>query len=111
MEASHDDRLIYKGMHVFPTAIRDLIASKFAGRIEPMLRIWKPSAAQVRFDDPIPIDLEVASGVFEAQFAELIALIEAEVRTQLQVRVKLTLHAPGSLPKGVYRTPLLAVRP
>ena len=34
-----DDMLIYKGMNVFPTAIRDLVVARFAGRIEPMLRL------------------------------------------------------------------------
>ena len=45
-----DDMLIYKGMNVFPTAIRDLVVERFAGRIEPMLRLWKTRRDQVRFD-------------------------------------------------------------
>ena len=55
-----DDMLIYKGMNVFPTALRDLIATRFAGSVEPMLRIWKDTKEQVRFDDPIAVDVEAA---------------------------------------------------
>jgi phenylacetate-CoA ligase/benzoylacetate-CoA ligase len=36
-----DDMLIYKGMNVFPTAIRDLIMQHLGDRLEPTMRIWK----------------------------------------------------------------------
>ena len=48
-----DDMLIYKGMNVFPTAIRDFVAQRFAGQVEPLLRIVKDHKDQVRFDHPI----------------------------------------------------------
>ena len=106
-----DDMLIYKGMNVFPTSIRDLIAAKFAGQVEPMLRIWKERAAQVRFDDPIQVDVEASRDTANHQFDRLASAIEHEVRTQLQVRVQITVLPHGTLPRGVYKTPLLAIRP
>ena len=61
-----DDMLIYKGMNVFPTAIRDLVVARFAGRIEPMLRLWKARHDQVRFDAPIEVDVEASAALAEA---------------------------------------------
>ena len=43
-----DDMLIYKGMNVFPTAIRDLVVERFAGRIEPMQRMRGPVRPQAQ---------------------------------------------------------------
>ena len=105
-----DDMLIYKGMNVFPTALRDLIATQFAGQVEPMLRVWKEQRDQVRFDSPIAIDVEAAAGLAPDQFAGLAQAIEAHVREQLQVRVRVQLLAHGSLPKSAYKNSLLAVR-
>jgi len=105
-----DDMLIYKGMNVFPTALRDLIASRFAGQVEPTLRVWKESKEQVRFDDPIPLDLEAAEALAPEQFAGLAAEIEAQVRARMQVRVQVNVLAHGSLPRSAYKNSLLAVR-
>jgi phenylacetate-CoA ligase/benzoylacetate-CoA ligase len=105
-----DDMLIYKGMNVFPTALRDLIAARFAGRVEPMVRVWKERRDQVRFDDPIAVDVEAAPDVDTAQADALRQAIEAEVRTQLQVRIRVTVLPAGSLPRSAYKNSLLAVR-
>ena len=105
-----DDMLIYKGMNVFPTAVRDLVATKFAGRVEPMLRLWKERADQVRFDSPIAVDVEAAPGFEMMQAHALAEAIELEVRAQLQVRVAVSVLAPGSLPRSAYKNALVAVR-
>lgn len=105
-----DDMLIYKGMNVFPTALRDLIASTFSGRVEPMLRVWKESRDQVRFDDPIALDVEASPGLPVDQYAGLGRAIEAEVRSQMQVRVRVNVLGPGGLPRSAYKNSLLAVR-
>lgn len=105
-----DDMLIYKGMNVFPSALRDLIASRFAGQVEPMVRVWKEAKGQVRFDDPIAIDVEAAPGFPGGQYAALAQAIEGEVRNQTQVRVRVTVLQPGALPKSAYKNSLLAVR-
>ena len=105
-----DDMLIYKGMNVFPTALRDLIATEFAGQVEPTLRVWKERREQVRFDQPIEVDVEAAAGMLPAQFETLALAIEAHVREQLQVRVRVQVLAFGSLPRSAYKNSLLAVR-
>jgi phenylacetate-CoA ligase/benzoylacetate-CoA ligase len=105
-----DDMLIYKGMNVFPAAIRDLVVHRFAGRVELVLRIWKTHKDQVRFDDPIDVDVESTLPLDAAQRESLGREIEATVRAELQVRIAVSVLAAGSLPRGVYKNALLAVR-
>ncbi len=105
-----DDMLIYKAMNVFPSAIRDLIATQLAGQVEPWLRIWKAHKDQVRLDAPIPVDVEASANVPAAAYATLGAQIEALIRSRLQVRIAASVLAPGSLPRGTYKNSLLAVR-
>lgn len=105
-----DDMLIYKGMNVFPTALRDLVASRFAGRAEPVVRVWKNAKEQVRFDDPIAMDVEAVAEWPEAAHAGLATAIEAEIRSQLQVRVSVTVLKSGAIPRSAYKNSLLAVR-
>lgn len=105
-----DDMLIYRGMNVFPTAIRDLIVQSFRGCVDPAIRIWKETRHQVRFDEPIAIDVEVTAAVPVDRYVDLAADIENAIRAQLQVRVTPTILAPGTLPRSVYKNALLAVR-
>lgn len=105
-----DDMLIYKGMNVFPTALRDLVVSRFAGQVEPVARIWKEKKEQVRFDDPIAMDVEAALGLSVDQYAAIRLAIEAEIRSQLQVRVRVNVLPPGSIPRSAYKNSLLSVR-
>jgi len=105
-----DDMLIYKGMNVFPTAIRDLVVARFASRIEPMLRLWKTRRDQVRFDQPIEVDVEASGALDDAARAALAREIEDAVRGQLQVRIAVTVLERGGLPRGVYKNAIAAVR-
>ncbi|CAI07445.1 Related to phenylacetyl-CoA ligase,possible benzoylacetate-CoA ligase [Aromatoleum aromaticum EbN1] len=105
-----DDMLIYKGMNVFPTAIRDLITQRFAEDVGPMVRIWKERADQVRFDDPIAVDVEASPRLDASAYAGLATAIAQAVRAQLQVRIEAKVLEPGSLPRSAYKNSLLAVR-
>jgi phenylacetate-CoA ligase/benzoylacetate-CoA ligase len=106
-----DDMLIYKGMNVFPTAVRDLVAERFAGLVQPHVRIWKDAAEQVRFDQAIAVDVEAMQALGDEERQGLERKIEAEVRNRLQVRIAVSVVAPQSLPRGTYKSPLIAVRP
>ncbi|HKY90545.1 MAG TPA: AMP-binding protein [Nevskiaceae bacterium] len=105
-----DDMLIYKGMNLFPTAVRDLVAQRFAGQVEPLIRIWKERADQVRFDDAVAVDVEASASTSAADYPRLAESIATVVRTELQVRIAPTVVAPGTLPRGTYKTSLVAVR-
>ncbi len=106
-----DDMLIYKGMNLFPSALRDLVGSQFAGRAAPLLRIWKDRADQVRFDDPIPVEIEAEAPLHAEAARTLAREIEDLTRARLQVRIAVTLVAPGALPRSMYKQSLVAVRP
>jgi phenylacetate-CoA ligase/benzoylacetate-CoA ligase len=106
-----DDMLIYKGMNLFPSALRDLVGTHFTGRATPLLRIWKDRADQVRFDDPIPVEIETETPLQGEAAASITREIEDLVRARLQVRVAVTLVAPGALPRSMYKQSLVAVRP
>lgn len=134
-----DDMLIYKGMNVFPTAIREVVLGQLGSLASPFLRVLKDEAKQVRFDRPIEVEVEPAvagaignggaSGNAEATgnfgvtvttgataASDAIAadapLRDAEqaVRQRLQVRVTIRWVAPGSLPRSAYKTPLVQAR-
>jgi len=105
-----DDMLIYKGMNVFPTAIRNCVLQRFAGRVEPVLRLLKDSPTQVRFDEPIPLEIEAAAPLDAAQGAALAREIESAVRSQLQVRVAVRVLPAHTLPRGTYKNALVALR-
>jgi phenylacetate-coenzyme A ligase PaaK-like adenylate-forming protein len=105
-----DDMLIYKGMNVFPTAIRDLVCERFGPRVQPMVRVWKHHKDQVRFDEPIEVDVESTQPLEPPQQAALARDIETAVRAGLQLRVAVSVMQPGALPRNVYKNALLAVR-
>ncbi|MGH9035767.1 MAG: phenylacetate--CoA ligase family protein, partial [Acidimicrobiia bacterium] len=106
-----DDMLIYKGMNVFPAAIREVALAAGGDAVEPYLRVWKERADQVRFDDPIPVELEAAGSLPAERYAEVASRIEAELRGRLQVRATVALVAAGTFPRGAYKTSLVHVRP
>ena len=105
-----DDMLIYKGMNVFPTAIRDVVLTRFADVVEPHLRIWKDSPAQVTYETAIPVEVEARGEVPAERYGEIAARIVDLTRQHLQVRLDVRLVAPGSLPRAVYKTALVQVR-
>ena len=105
-----DDMLIYKGMNVFPAAIRDVALTAAGEAVEPYLRVWKDRPGQVRFDDPIPVEVEAAGGLPADRYAAVAAGIEAELRVRLQVRTDVSVVPPGTLPRSAYKTPLVHVR-
>ncbi len=64
----------------------------------------------MRFDDAIAVDVEASAPIDDARRAALAQEIEAAVRTQLQVRVAVTVLDRGGLPRGVYKNAIVAVR-
>ena len=105
-----DDMLIYKGMNVFPNAIRDEIIEVGGKRVQPLIRVWREEAGQVRFDKPIAVDIEASEGVPASAYNDLKTAVEEHVRHQLQVRVAVTVLKPGSLPHSPYKNALLVTR-
>lgn len=105
-----DDMLIYRAMNVFPSAIRDVVMRGFQDAVEPYLRIWKDRPDQVRYDAPIPVDVEASPGLATGRYDEVARAIERELRGRLQIRAAVTVLAPQTLPRTAYKTALLHVR-
>ena len=102
-----DDMLIYKGMNVFPSAIRDVI-SEVEG-VPPRIRIVVPDEDKVHFEDPISIEIGSEPGTNRDE-SELINEVVEVVRGQLKVRVDPTVVDTDDLPADEYKTDLVEVR-
>ncbi|MET1043020.1 MAG: hypothetical protein ABWX59_02720 [Microbacteriaceae bacterium] len=104
-----DDMLIYKAMNVFPSAIREIALGIGESRLTGAMRIRKDTAAQVRFDDPIPVEIEVRADVPVAEQTALLDTIAEQVRQQLRVRIRPEALQPGTIPVGAYKNALTYV--
>lgn len=104
-----DDMLIFKAMNVYPSAIREVVLAAASAHLTGTMRIRKDTADQVRFDDPIPLEVELRSGT--ARDAAQRALDEAaeQVRQQLRVRVSIEPQQPGVIPVSDYKNALTYV--
>ncbi len=100
-----DDMLIYKAMNVFPSAIRDVVVKGFEQFLTGYIQVVKDYAGQVRFDSPIPVDIEVLPSVQDT--GKLKKDIENKVREMLVVKIEANLVPPETIKRTVYKTPLI----
>jgi phenylacetate-CoA ligase/benzoylacetate-CoA ligase len=105
-----DDMLIYKGMNVYPSAIREVVLNRFSDAVTPYMRILKQRKDQVRFDSPIPFEIERGPELGASQLPVVRVAIETEVRSRLQIRVDVTIVEPGTIPRTAYKTALVQLR-
>jgi len=103
-----DDMLIYKAMNVFPSAIRDVVVKGFEEFLTGYIQVVKDTATQVRFDDPIPVDIEVLLSVQDK--AKVKRDIEGKVRELLVVKIEANLVPPETIKRTAYKTPLVRVK-
>ncbi|MFB6353330.1 MAG: phenylacetate--CoA ligase family protein [Halobacteriales archaeon] len=102
-----DDMLIYKGMNVFPSAIRDVVSN--IDGMAPRLRVVLPAADKVHFEEPIPVEVAPAPDA-DRSTDELAEAVVDAVREQLKVRVDPTFVDIDDLPPGQYKTDLVETR-
>jgi phenylacetate-CoA ligase len=98
-----DDMLIVRGVNLFPTAIRDVVAG-FRPAVSGGL-LLKPAAPGIRQAPPLPIDVELSADAVERP--NLAEAIEAAIRAKLVVSTKVTLVPHGSIPRSEYKTKLV----
>src|SRR5690606_39538386 len=101
--------LIYKAMNVYPTAIRDVVLDVASGVLSGAMRLRKETAAQVRFDDPIPLQVELGEGMSAEAAAPVLARAEEAVRQLLRVRARIEAVPVGVIPIGDYKNALTYV--
>ncbi|MBX6329957.1 MAG: AMP-binding protein [Pseudolabrys sp.] len=98
-----DDLLIVRGVNVFPTAVRSVVAT-FAPHVSGALLI-RPRKHGVRQEPPLPVVVELASGVEPSD--ALAHAIESAIRAKLVVATKVELVRCGTLPRSEYKTKLV----
>ena len=94
-------------MNVFPSAICDVLMKAFQDKLTGYIQVVKANAEQVRFDEPISVDVEVVAA--SPELGTLKDRIEEQVRGLLAVRIDANLVSPGSIERTVYKSPLVRV--
>jgi phenylacetate-CoA ligase len=98
-----DDMLIVRGVNVFPSAVREVVAT-FAPDVSGHI-VVKPEAAGVKQEPPLPISVELGRGRPAAP--ELADAIRARLREVLVVQTRVDLVPWGSLGRSDYKARLV----
>ncbi len=98
-----DDMLIVRGVNVFPTAIREVVAG-FAPRVSGRI-VVAPEQPGVKQDPPLPVRVELAQEA--AADEDLAEAIRARLRGALVVTTRVELVPWGSLERSEYKSTLL----
>ena len=98
-----DDMLIVRGVNVFPTAVREVVAA-FAPRVSGRI-VVVPERPGVKQDPPLPVRVELAQGA--AADEDLAEAIRARLRETLVVSTRIDLAPWGSLQRSEYKSTLL----
>jgi phenylacetate-CoA ligase len=97
-----DDMLLVRGINVFPSAIRDVVASfvpETTGHIRVVLEKPGPIVSP-----PLPVEVEVADSVPEAARPELAERIADRLRSALTFRAEVRFIPEGTLPRTSLKT-------
>lgn len=101
-----DDMLIYKGMNVYPSAVRDVVSG--IDGVAPHLRVVVPPDT-VNFETPIPIEIALEPGA-DRDAADVVEAVRGAVRERLRVQVDPTVVPREELGPGEYKTALVEER-
>lgn len=101
-----DDMLIVRGINLFPSAVKDLVAGMEPDTTGEMrIVVDFPGHSTQR---PLPVRVEHGAGVAEAELPRLRETIEIRGRSALNVRLAVELVPPGSLgAPGAAKVPLI----
>jgi phenylacetate-CoA ligase len=98
-----DDLLIVRGVNLFPTAVREVVAD-FRPRVGGTVLI-RPAHTGVRQDVPPRVLVELGEG--GGDDPQLADAIRAAIRTKLVVGTEIELVPYGSLPRSEYKSRLV----
>jgi phenylacetate-CoA ligase len=96
-----DDMLIVRGVNVFPSAVRAVVA-EFTPEVTGMIAI-RPKARGVKQSPPLPVTIEAAAGAAP----DLGERLRARLRQRLVVATAVTVVAAGTLPRSDYKSKLV----
>lgn len=97
-----DDMLLVRGINVFPSAVRDVVASfvpKTTGHIRIVLDRPGPLVSP-----PLPVEVEVATGVAAAEHDALRDQVAGAIKAKLNFTPEVRLVAEGVLPRTSLKT-------
>jgi phenylacetate-CoA ligase len=98
-----DDMVIVRGVNVFPSAVRGVVAS-FAPTVSGHIRV-KPATSAVRQDPPLPVVVELAR---DAKPTDSLAdAIRERLRAVLVVQTRIEFVQFGTLARSEYKSQLL----
>jgi phenylacetate-CoA ligase len=98
-----DDMLIVRGVNVFPSALREVVGS-FGASVSGHILV-RPTAAGVKQDPPLPVDVELAA---ETSPDPLLAeAIDEKIRAVLAVRTRVRTVPWGTLRRSEYKSNLV----
>ena len=92
-----DDMLIVRGVNVFPSAVREIVA-RFQPRVTGAIQI-RPKTRDVKQEPPLPVVVEGEAGAGEE--------IARAIRSALLFTPQVQMVAPQSLPRSDYKSKLV----
>jgi phenylacetate-CoA ligase len=95
--------LIWRGVNVFPAAIRDVVSS-FMPEASGMILV-KPAASGVKQEPPLPVAVELARGIAASE--RLAEAIRSRIRDALVVSTRIELVPWGTLQRSEYKSKLV----
>jgi phenylacetate-CoA ligase len=98
-----DDMVIVRGVNVFPSAVRDVVAS-FTPAVSGHVRI-KPATSTVKQEPPLPVVVELARAATPTD--SLADAIRERLRAVLVVQTRIELVPFGTLARSEYKSQLL----
>jgi phenylacetate-CoA ligase len=96
-----DDMLIVRGVNLFPSAVRDVVAD-FTPEVTGVIAV-RPAARGVQQSPPLPVTVEATPSARP----DLAARIAGRLRDRLVVTTTVTLVPSGSLPRSDYKSKLV----
>jgi phenylacetate-CoA ligase len=100
-----DDMLLVRGINVFPSAVRDVVAS-FVPRTTGQIRIVLERPGPL-VSPPLPVEVEVAAAVPSEDHATLAMAVAERVRSRLNFTADIRLIPEGTLPRTSLKTQYL----
>jgi phenylacetate-CoA ligase len=101
-----DDMLIVRGVNVFPSAVREVVAG-FAPRVSGAIQV-RPGVAGPQQEPPLRVAVELGEGEPGSGDAALAAAIRDRVRAALVVQTAIELVPFGGLRRSEYKSKLVA---
>ena len=98
-----DDMLVVRGVNVFPSAVRDVVAA-FAPEVSGHVLV-RPATAGVKQEPPLPVSVELARD--RAGNEALADAIRERLRSVLVVQTRIDLVPWGTLQRSEYKSKLV----